>query len=343
MFRNNERVEWVVDQVDLCGIRRKGNVWQRYSYFKKIVREITITTTMPPKKRNGRYEGAATKTPVNTGGGSNINRKAGKNISSGRRETLKQKKLRLEQEKLSMSRSSSEEEEDSDEEEDNHNAVEDNDDDGQNNDSARGMYENEDLNNRYIELEAEVIDLRRKVIEYEDIHENCEMIIEQLKVQVDGLENSVQEAEKESENMKNLEPITMDGVEYDRVSTYVRKTMFRKVKFISDNVLDSVKKGSMGHAITEAFNINADEILSWWHCYKQAAHHGISQSRNGKMTEIKNSFKSKNKYMLLYIMMNILYDINTLLTRSLLNYRRKKNIRRGQKGDAVFGRHTSTT
>ena len=104
MFRNNERVEWVVDQVALCGIRRKGNVWQRYSYFKKIVREITITTTMPPKKRNGRYEGVATKTPVNTGGGSNINRKAGKNISSGRRETLKQKKLRLEQKKLSMSR-----------------------------------------------------------------------------------------------------------------------------------------------------------------------------------------------------------------------------------------------
>ena len=100
MFRNNERVEWVVDQVDLCGIRRKGNVWQRYSYFKKIFREITNTTTMPPKKRNGRYEGAATKTPVNTGGGSNSNRNAGKNISSGsvlqrRRETLKQKKLRL--------------------------------------------------------------------------------------------------------------------------------------------------------------------------------------------------------------------------------------------------------
>eukprot|EP00978_Attheya_sp_CCMP212_P033631 scaffold136690_cov72-Attheya_sp.AAC.2 len=87
----------------------------------------------------------------------------------------------------------------------------------------------------------------------------------------------------------------MDAVEYDRVCSYVRKTMFRKVKFTLDKALDSVQKGSIGGAISEAFNINEDDRLSWWHCYKQAAHHGIAQSRNGKIMEIKNCFKRAKK------------------------------------------------
>eukprot|EP00978_Attheya_sp_CCMP212_P036630 scaffold167655_cov53-Attheya_sp.AAC.2 len=79
----------------------------------------------------------------------------------------------------------------------------------------------------------------------------------------------------------------MDAVEYDRVCSYVRKTMFKRVKFTLDKALDSVQTGSIGGAISEAFNIHEDEDrLSWWHCYKQAAHHGIAQSRNGKITEI---------------------------------------------------------
>eukprot|EP00978_Attheya_sp_CCMP212_P010043 scaffold24040_cov56-Attheya_sp.AAC.2 len=154
------------------------------------------------------------------------------------------------------------------------------------------------LKERNTELEAEIITLKEKDAEWEDMYENCEHSISQLKKQVDDKECELRVAEKEAQSFDNHATITVDWVvEYDRLSSYVRKTLFRKVKFISDSALGSIKKGSIGRAITEPFNINDDEILSWWHCYKQeAAYHGISQSRNGKITEIKNCFKSAKKY-----------------------------------------------
>eukprot|EP00978_Attheya_sp_CCMP212_P000807 scaffold1693_cov35-Attheya_sp.AAC.1 len=58
----------------------------------------------------------------------------------------------------------------------------------------------------------------------------------------------------------------MDAIEYDRLCSYVRKTMFRKVKFTLDKALDSVQKGSIGgsaswNCTVEKWKNHGDEKL----------------------------------------------------------------------------------
>eukprot|EP00978_Attheya_sp_CCMP212_P004765 scaffold10465_cov30-Attheya_sp.AAC.3 len=149
------------------------------------------------------------------------------------------------------------------------------------------------------ELEAEIEVLNEKDKDWEALNADKNIgVISELRKRLatlnkiaSNLEAKVRVAQGQAQHAQNNgidTTIEMDAVENDRVCRYVRKTMFRKVKFTLDTALDLVQKGSIGGAISEAFNINEDDGLSWWHCYKQAAHHGIAQSRNGKITEIKN-------------------------------------------------------
>ena len=198
------------------------------------------------------------------------------------------------------------------------------------------------------ELEADIKLLNEKENDWEELHAGNVRVIGQLRERVATLNNIVSDLQGEVrvaqghvqqiQNNGGVDTaMEMDAVEYDRVCSYVRKTMFRKVKFTLDKALDSVQKGSIGGAISEAFNINEDERLSWWHCYKQAAHHGIAQSRNGKITEIKKCFKSKIHFMLASCLMFIWYRINTWFISSLLCYRGQKIVRRQQRDNANFG------
>lgn len=164
--------------------------------------------------------------------------------------------------------------------------------------------------------------------ENEDIRENLQKEVVRLNKAIKDLNKEIRVVEEQTLNAHDNSGIEMDAVEYDRVCCYVRKTLFRKVKFTLDKALDSVKKGSIGYTISDVFNIHDDDRWSWWQCYKQAAHHGIAQARNGKITEIKNCYKRKKQYMLAYALMFLLNHFNTLFVRSLLCYSCQINVRR---------------
>eukprot|EP00978_Attheya_sp_CCMP212_P023451 scaffold71877_cov24-Attheya_sp.AAC.2 len=127
--------------------------------------------------------------------------------------------------------------------------------------------------------------------ENEDIRDNLQNEVVRLNKAVKDLNEEIRVVEEQTLSAHDNSGIEMDAVEYDRVCCYVRKTLFRKVKFTLDKALDSVKKGSICYTISDVFNIHEDDRWSWWQCYKQAAHHGIAQARNGKITEIKNCYK----------------------------------------------------
>eukprot|EP00978_Attheya_sp_CCMP212_P002678 scaffold5480_cov33-Attheya_sp.AAC.2 len=119
------------------------------------------------------------------------------------------------------------------------------------------------------ELEAEIKLLNDKDKDWEALNADNVDVISELRERVatlneiaSNLEADVRVAQGHAQHAQNNSidtTIEMDAIEYDRVCSYVRKTMFRKVKFTLDKALDSVQKGSIGGAISEAFNINEDE------------------------------------------------------------------------------------
>eukprot|EP00978_Attheya_sp_CCMP212_P029947 scaffold108459_cov57-Attheya_sp.AAC.1 len=73
----------------------------------------------------------------------------------------------------------------------------------------------------------------------------------------------------------------MDAVEYDRVCSYVRKTMFRKVKFTLDKALDSVQKGSIGGSASWNCPFKKWKIREIKNCLKRAK--AMYEDNNGIM------------------------------------------------------------
>jgi hypothetical protein len=113
---------------------------------------------------------------------------------------------------------------------------------------------------------------------------------------VEELQNELRVAETDRRNYHSNTGMVVDEVIYDQICIYVRKTLFKKVKFTIDRALDSVLPGTVGYVISNTFNIENDKKIAWWNLYKQAAHIGITQSRNGKITELKKSFRGKIQY-----------------------------------------------
>jgi hypothetical protein len=114
--------------------------------------------------------------------------------------------------------------------------------------------------------------------------------------EVEELQNELRVAETDRRNYHSNTGMIVDEVIYDQVCIYVRKTLFKKVKFTIDSALDSVLPGTVGYVLCNTFNIENDKKIAWWNLYKQAAHVGITQSRNGKITELKKSFRGKIQY-----------------------------------------------
>ena len=114
--------------------------------------------------------------------------------------------------------------------------------------------------------------------------------------EIEELQNELRVAETDRRNYHSNTGMIVDEVIYDQVCIYVRKTLFKKVKFTIDSALDSVLPGTVGYVLCNTFNIDNVKKIAWWNLYKQAAHVGITQSRNGKITELKKSFRGKIQY-----------------------------------------------
>jgi hypothetical protein len=135
--------------------------------------------------------------------------------------------------------------------------------------------------------------LNRIVDEKVKIILSKEKLEKELYKQIDEQGDELRLERIEKKKLFNSTTIESNEIMYDRVSTYVRRHMFSKVKFTHDKALDSVSKGTMGYAVANAFNVPRDQLIPWWQTYKQAAHTGIAQTRNGKITELKKAFLSK--------------------------------------------------
>jgi hypothetical protein len=143
-----------------------------------------------------------------------------------------------------------------------------------------------DLNNR-IAMLKKVIEEKSRIIA------SNEKLMKELHIQLDEQGDELRSERMEKKKLFNSTTIESNEIMYDRVATYVRRHMFKKVKFTHDKALDSVGKGTMGYAVAEAFSVPRDQLIPWWQTYKHAAHAGIAQTRNGKITELKKAFISK--------------------------------------------------
>lgn len=152
---------------------------------------------------------------------------------------------------------------------------------------------NKQLQATNLKLVEKVDEYKESTADYIAMHKEKSSKICELKKKIHELICQVRTAQEEAMFCKNHTPVMIDAVMYDQVCSYVCKQMFRKVKFTIDRTLDATGKGSIGYTVATAFNIQPAQIVPWWNCYKQAAHQGITQSRNGKITEIKNCFKRK--------------------------------------------------
>jgi hypothetical protein len=142
------------------------------------------------------------------------------------------------------------------------------------------------LNNRIAMLKKVVEDKSRIIA-------SNEKLMKELHIQLNEQGDELRSERMEKKKLFNSTTIESNEIMYDRVATYVRRHMFKKVKFTHDKALDSVGKGTMGYAVAEAFSVPRDQLIPWWQTYKQAAHAGIAQTRNGKITELKKAFISK--------------------------------------------------
>eukprot|EP00978_Attheya_sp_CCMP212_P041331 scaffold235489_cov31-Attheya_sp.AAC.2 len=135
--------------------------------------------------------------------------------------------------------------------------------------------------------------LNRVVDEKAKIIASKEKLEKELYKQIDEQGDELRLERIEKKKLFNSTTIESNEIMYDRVSTYVRRHIFSKVKFTHDKALDSVSKGTMGYTVANAFNALRDQLIPWWQTYKQGAHTGIAQTRNGKITELKKAFISK--------------------------------------------------
>eukprot|EP00978_Attheya_sp_CCMP212_P040181 scaffold216562_cov65-Attheya_sp.AAC.4 len=145
----------------------------------------------------------------------------------------------------------------------------------------------DNLNNRITMMKKLIEDKVKSIASKEKLEK-------ELYLQIDEQGDELRAEQMEKKKMFNSTTIESNEIMYDRVSTYVRRHMFSKVKFTHDKVLDSVSKGTMGYAVANAFNVPRDQLIPWWQTYKQVAHTGIAQTRNKKITELKKAFISAN-------------------------------------------------
>eukprot|EP00978_Attheya_sp_CCMP212_P041482 scaffold238362_cov25-Attheya_sp.AAC.1 len=79
----------------------------------------------------------------------------------------------------------------------------------------------------------------------------------------------------------------------DKQGDELRLERIEKKKLFNSTTIER----TMGYAVANAFTVPRDQSIPWWQTYKQAAHTGIAQTRNGKITELKKAFISaKNFY-----------------------------------------------
>lgn len=146
--------------------------------------------------------------------------------------------------------------------------------------------------------------LHSKINDINECRQDQDNIIAALKEQVEEYDEEMRELRAEKKKSLNTTALPINLIQYDQVGVYVKRYIFKKVKFTIDKTLDSVAPGSIGFTIANAFNIAQEQLVPWWSTYKQAAHQGVGQTRNGKMTEVKKAFKSKCKRERLYCILH---------------------------------------
>jgi predicted RNase H-like nuclease (RuvC/YqgF family) len=126
--------------------------------------------------------------------------------------------------------------------------------------------ENQEMKNKMKELESELQKMKEKA------EADCQEIIR-----------------------KSHEYFKCDGDLSKRIKEYVKKTLFRHVKFItSDVMLNNLQKEmSMANVTMDNFNVKANDRISWWRTCSITVSDAISTQRNQVIMSIKAQVLSK--------------------------------------------------